>query len=112
MKSCKLVPMKAQWNDVGIAVRIVKEGGHVPDNKACLMTVLIEKKGKLSGKAKVICQLIRVHGHFRLNSQAPIFLKITKNSIKLRLNLEGRRILLWEVKEILVEVEKIVNISL
>jgi hypothetical protein len=47
----ELVPMKAQWNNVGIVVGIVKERGFLPDNEASLMSERIEKEGEVVREA-------------------------------------------------------------
>jgi hypothetical protein len=47
VEACEFVPTKVQWNDVRIVVRIIKECGFLPDNKACLMSESIEMKGEV-----------------------------------------------------------------
>ena len=46
VEACKLVPMKAQWNDIRIVVGIIKECRFLPDNEACLVSEKVEKEGK------------------------------------------------------------------
>ncbi|KIK04896.1 hypothetical protein K443DRAFT_120757 [Laccaria amethystina LaAM-08-1] len=48
VEACEFVPTKVQWNDVRIVVRIIKECGFLPDNKACLMSESIEMKGEVA----------------------------------------------------------------
>lgn len=70
VEACELVPMKVQWNDVGIAVGIVKEGWFVPHHKACLMSETVKKEGEAIHETQLVSELIRAQTRLIVNAQA------------------------------------------
>ena len=60
MEAHELVPMMVQWNDVGIAVGIIKEGQFVPHRQACLMSETVIKEGDVIHETQLVSELIGV----------------------------------------------------